>query len=484
MNSHWKDQEPASLWEAFYNITQIPHGSGNEKALLDFIKGQAENLGFSYQFDAAGNLVVRKPAHQGYENKPTVVFQGHVDMVCEKNRDTAHDFTSDPLDVYQEGDWLKARGTTLGADNGIAVASALALMADKEIKHGPLELLFTVEEETGLVGATNLATDMLKGKLLINMDSEEEGEFCVGCAGGKIANGYIPVHWQPAPEGYIPIQISLNGLRGGHSGADIHMGLGNAIVMGSRVLWYLFHQVVFFIAHMEGGDKHNAIPREFFATLMIESTALPRVREFVKNYELILKAESGDREPGLALDVKVLNDMPGEVLTSDKAAKALNLLFSLPNGVISYSREIPGLVETSTNLASIQLNHRDFKVLTSQRSSIMSRRDHVADRIKAAFFASGGAYEVETEYPSWEPVWDSSLVKVFQDVYRNLEHKEAKIGVIHAGLECGIIGSKYPGMEMISFGPDLMGVHTPEEKLSVSSTQRTWTLLKKVLEKL
>ncbi|WP_028972582.1 aminoacyl-histidine dipeptidase [Spirochaeta cellobiosiphila] len=484
MSSDWINQEPKALWEAFKTITEIPHGSGNETAILKYIESEAQKLGFEYESDSAHNLVVRKPGAKGREKAPIVVFQCHVDMVCEKNRDTKHDFLKDPLDVYQEGDWLKARGTTLGADNGIAVASALCLMKDSTVKHGPLEFLFTTEEETGLVGATNLSDSILKGRILINMDSEEEGILYVGCAGGNIASGILPISWVDAPSDLVPVQIKVTGLKGGHSGADIHLPLGNANEIGVRALWYLAQDLSYDLAHLEGGDKHNAIPREFFATILVATESIPQVRSFIDEYESTIRNELGDLESSFKMDVQILDVIPQKVFLKSDATKLINLLFCLPNGVVSRSKEIPGLIETSTNFAAIKIDGSNVSVLSSQRSSVMSRRDHVADRIKTAFLSAGGTYKIENQYPAWEPDWNSRLSKIFGEAFEVLEGKKAEISVIHAGLECGIIGSKYEGMEMISFGPDLVGVHTPEEKLSVSSTVRSYKLLNYVLEKL
>jgi dipeptidase D len=428
-------------------------------------------------------MVIHVPASKGYEDRPIVVIQGHMDMVCEKNKATEHDFASDPLKLRREGDTLFAEGTTLGADNGIAVAMGLALL-DSDTPHGPLELLFTTDEESGLTGALNLDPSLINGKILLNLDSEEEGVFYIGCAGGVTTIGDIPVEWSAPEEQATAVSVSITGLKGGHSGADIHEGRGNAVKLGSRLLWNLHEEFPIRISQMEGGGKHNVIPREFFVTCTVPGNQKKQLIERVQEAERTFAAEFGDIEPNMKVEVKEENTPAEKVLSPRTTSRTIGALYLIPHGVDEMSRTIEGLVETSTNLASVTLRDSDVHVTTSQRSSMISKRDDICARVTAAMRTAGAKVQYRAVYPAWTPNPDNPLIDIFSSAYRELSGQEPTVTAIHAGLESGVIGDKFSGMHMISMGPDLREVHTPDEHISISSVGRIWQLLTKVLPEL
>jgi len=481
MNNPLKNLQPESVWSYFYEISQIPRCSGHEERIIEYLKEFASENNLEYKTDKAGNICIKKKAYKGFESRPGVVLQGHVDMVCEKNRDTEFNFMTEPIRLTKDGDWIKAEGTTLGADNGIAVAMAMAVLADKNVKHGPLEALFTVDEETGLTGATNLDPSIVDGRVLINIDSEEEGIIYIGCAGGITTIGKIETELQAVPSGRDIFTLRISGLRGGHSGADIHEGRGNSIVMGARILHGITKETDIIMIGAEGGDKHNAIPREFSAVFAVRTPDKDKVLNIVEEYKKILVSEYGDIEPGLTVDIDNTGAGRGGALTREDSEKIISTLFILPHGVIGMSRKLPGLVETSTNLAAVHLDGGNVTILTSQRSSVMSALDHIAEKVRTMLENAGADITLEGQHPAWEPDPDSKILKTFKDVYRKITSSEPEVTAIHAGLECGVLGEKFPGMEMISFGPDMEDVHTPGEKLSIPSVQRTWNFLLEVL---
>ena len=476
--------EPKLFWEHFYNISQIPRCSKEEEKIREHIINFAKENGIEYKEDTCGNIVLKKGATPGYENKPIAVLQGHMDMVCEKNQGKDHDFSKDPITLIKDGDWMRADDTTLGSDNAIALAAAMAIMVDDSIEHGPLEALFTVDEETGLTGANELDPTLLEGKILLNIDSEEEGALYIGCAGGKDTEGFMDINWENTPAGYTPTLIRLNGLRGGHSGLDIAEGRGNAIVLGNRFLWNLNQNIEFRIFDIEGGSKHNAIPREFFIKTVVKNEDIETLKKAAAEFKKTLLNEMGDIEPKIKMSVEALDSTPEKVFTKDFSAKLFNLLYSMPHGVKTMSRAVIGLVETSTNLAIIKVEDNEISILTSQRSSVMSARDDMSDKVSATLIASGARAVQGNGYPAWEPNPDSALLKKCQEVYKKLTGKDAEVKAIHAGLECGIIGDKFAGMDMISFGPDIEGAHSPEERVNIKSWERVWTFLLELLKSL
>ncbi len=473
-----KGLKPESMWEHFYELSQIPRCSREEEAVRDYILTVAERNKLEHKMDEVGNLVVKKPASKGLENKPVIVLQGHLDMVCEKNKGTDHDFSSDPIKLKRDGDWMKAEGTTLGSDNGIGVAAALAWMEDKETKHAPMEFLFTIDEETGLTGAREISKDMLDGKILLNMDSEEDGAVYIGCAGGQDAELFLSYATENIPSGFEPVLIKLSGLKGGHSGLNIHEGRGNAIKLLNRFLWKALPQVSGRLASFEGGSKHNAIPREAEAVVFLPKDKKSELKKLVEKYDGIFKDEYKPIDPDVKLSMEESGfDAPEEMYTSQLHNRFMNLIYSIPHGVLAMSHAIPGLVETSTNLAVISRKDDDIAILTSQRSSVGTELTEIHDMVLACGYQAGAQVKSGGGYPAWKPNPDSPLLKRAKKVYQKLYDKEPEVKAIHAGLECGIIGDKFPGMDMISFGPTIMGAHSPDEKVQISTVEKFWKFL-------
>jgi len=472
--------KPSSVWNQFYEISQIPRCSTKEEKILTYLKDFCQKNNLTYKQDQIQNICIKKPATPGMEKLPGVVLQGHVDMVCEKNAGTEHDFSVDPIKLLVKDGWVTADGTTLGADNGIAVAMALAVMESKTIEHGPLEALFTIDEESSLTGALELDPAIVDGTILLNIDSEEEGEFTIGCAGGVNTIGNLDVEEEITPVGYKSYQLQVTGFKGGHSGMEIHEGRGNAVSIGARIIRDINRKTPVNIHSINGGGKHNAIPREIFISFTADDPE--SIVSTISEYSKILKNEMGDSETNMSVKVVEETSLPEKVFTKDFSDRLLGILFSLPHGVIKMSRKVPGLVETSTNLASVVLEDGNIKIETSQRSSIMSENDEIADKVRTIMEAGGADVHYESRYPSWAPDPDSNILKLFKDVYKREEGKDAEVKAIHAGLECGVIGDKLENMEMISFGPDMEDVHTPDERLKISSVTAVWEFLLKILK--
>ena len=473
--------KPALLWKHFDEIRKIPHGSGNEAAIGEYVKSVARVNNCEFDSDEVGNVVIRKPASKGYENVEIVILQSHLDMVCEKNSDVDFDFEKDPIQLTLEGDWLSANGTTLGADNGIGVAAALAVLEDNTITHGPLELLFTVDEETGLTGAGYIKPDFLKGKKYLNMDSEEEGVFTIGCSGGADSIISLPAKKVAAPKGSA-LRIKVTGLKGGHSGLDINGGRGNAIKILTRTLWAGNEVDSIALANINGGNKRNAIPRETFAEIVIDSENLEAVKQAMHAVFKDIQVEFKAVEKDLKLEIVPLEAVPSQVFSEETKTTLLKLLFGLPHGVLAMSREIPGLVETSTNLATINTKMNEIVIDQSSRSSIKSALVATRTKLKALAELADGTIEQPEGYPGWAPDLNSEILKISKDVYTEIFGKQPKVAAIHAGLECGIIGEKFPGMDMVSFGPDLRNPHSPDEKVHVGTVERFWKHLVGILE--
>ena len=474
--------EPKDVWKNFYDISQIPRCSRHEEKIINYLESFAQHHTLSYKKDDIGNICIKKSASPGFEKRPGIILQGHVDMVCEKNTTVSFNFETDPLNLKKEGDWLTADGTTLGADNGIAVAMAMAVLADKSLQHGPVEALFTVDEETGLTGAANLDPSIIEGNILLNIDSEEEGTFYIGCAGGITTIGEKKITRERAPENTTAVSFAIKGLRGGHSGAEIHEGRGNSVVMGARILYAALQKYDIRLYNLDGGDKHNAIPREFAATLAVHSSDVEDIKALIREYGEIFKAESGDIEPDLKTELTTADSIPEGIFSKEDTETVIKTLFSLPHGVISMSRKLPGLVETSTNAAAVHSKGSSVTFLTSQRSSVMSQLDHIAEIVKVLLQSGGADISLEGQHPAWDPDPDSSILKTFKEVYKRTTSREPEIAAIHAGLECGVIGENFKDMEMISFGPDMKDVHTPDERLNIPSVKRTWDFLLEVLK--
>ena len=476
--------EPRLVWEQFEAITRVPRPSKKEGKIISFLVDFATKHGIEYRKDAIGNVVMRKPATPGYEDRPTVILQAHMDMVCEKNSDVEFDFERDAIRPRIDGGWVKAEGTPLGADCGIGMAAALAALIDPEAEHGPLEALFTVDEETGLTGAFELGEGMLTGKYLINLDSEDEGELFIGCAGGIDTIATFRYRMEEAPKNYAFFRVDVSDLLGGHSGDDIDKGRVNSNKTVARLLWDGMQSFELRLCYFCGGNLRNAIPREAYAIFGIPA----RFREeFLKRYKLFaadLDAEFRLREPNFRI---TLNEMPEMDRVLD-ARTQFGLVYSLvgvPNGVVAMSFAVPGLVETSTNLASVKFEGDDRIVVTSsQRSSVESAKTYVMQMVESVFALAGADVAHSDGYPGWTPDPRSRLLEVTADSYRRLFAAEPKVRAIHAGLECGLFLEKYPDLEMVSFGPTLRGVHSPDERLEIATVPKFWELLKEVLKKL
>lgn len=473
--------KPEGVWKYFAEISKIPRGSKNEKQIAAYVLQKAKELGLEAKQDKFMSVVVRKPASPGYENRPMICLQGHLDMVCEKNKDKVHDFEKDPIELVRNGNVMMANGTTLGADNGVAVATNLAIMEDKTLTHGPLEFLFTIDEETGLTGASNLKPGFVQSKTLLNLDSEEEGELYVGCSGGKNTIGSWKLALENSPGKTVAVVVHVKGLKGGHSGLEIDKGRGNSLKIINRVLLALT-DIGGRLVTIEGGNKSNAIPREAEALVFVPGAKLNQAKKIVATYHATIKAELASVEPDLAIEFAVKKDLKkGKVIKKQQQLLLLKTIAGLPHGVIKMSADIPGLVETSTNVAVVRTEKGKITLTTSQRSSVASEIKEVCQSV-AAVFELGGAKVEQTEgYPGWKPNLDSPILNLAKGTYKSLYGKEPAVKAIHAGLECGIIGEKYPGMDMVSFGPTLQAVHSPDEKIYIDTVEKFWRFLLQIL---
>ena len=473
--------EPKLLWKEFEKISKIPRCSKHEGKIREYILAFAKQYGLKSKTDKTGNVVISKPASSGMEGKPTVILQSHMDMVCEKNSDVEHDFTKDPINFKLNGDSLTADGTTLGADDGIGVATTLAILKDSTLKHGPIEGLFTVDEETGLTGAFALESDMLTGKIMLNIDSEDFGVITVGCAGGGDSKIELPLKTQPISKDMENMLVKISGLRGGHSGVDAHEQRGNAIKLLARMLWKTSQNYDFYLADVKGGDKHNAIPREAYAKVTIDKADKNKFISDLKTEEKDILGEIKPIDPNFKMNIEDIGK-PDKVLDKNSQNNLLNLLHGLPHGVDKMSYDIPGLVETSTNLATVILDGNNAIVGLSSRSSIASALQDFRDRIHAIANLSGATVSEETPYPGWKPNLDSKLLKQSKKIFKEMYGEEPTIEAIHAGLECGIIGEKFPGMDMISIGPTIKYPHSPEEQVHVSTVGKFYDFTLKIIE--
>ncbi|WP_352423754.1 aminoacyl-histidine dipeptidase [Proteiniphilum sp.] len=477
------DLQPSAIWNYFYQITQIPRPSKKEKKILAYLLDFARQHNLEAKQDKAGNIVITKPATPGKENIPTVILQSHVDMVCEKNSDVTHDFDNDPIETIIDGDWIKANGTTLGADNGIGVAAQLALLAADNISHGRIEALFTVDEETGLTGANSLDKNLLTGNILINLDTEEEGEIYIGCAGGKGTKAYFHYKEKDAPNKYFWFRIKVKGLRGGHSGSDIDKKLANANKILTRFLYSITRKKYgMVLSEIGGGNLHNAIPREAHALLGVKDKYKEDIRVKLNTFLAQVQEEYKHTDPGLDIQLESVQ-IPSKVINKKITERLISALYACPHGVIGMSYDIPGLVETSTNLASVKMvDHHQIEVGSSQRSSVESQKEYVVNMVSSVFELAGAKVTHNDGYPGWQPNPDSNILKHAQKEYEALFGKKPKIKAIHAGLECGLFLEKYPNLDMISIGPDMTDVHSPDEQMKISSVGKFWDFLVKILE--
>ncbi len=478
-----KDLKPALLWQCFDEITKVPRPSCHEEKIREYLLEFAKKHGIESKTDKVGNVVLKKPATKGYESAPTVVLQAHMDMVAEKNGDVEHDFLNDPIQTYIDGDWVKAKGTTLGADNGIGVAAALAVMADDSLQHGPVEALFTVNEEIGLEGAQNLGEGMIDGSVLINLDSEDDGEIFVGCAGGIDTTAVFTYKRSFAPENFSYFKIKVSGLLGGHSGGDIHIGRANANKLVARFIWNCSQKWDIEVSTIKGGNLRNAIPREAEAVFGVHSDHAAEIAKYMEIFANEIKNEFKGIEPSMDLRVESV-DRPEYCIDSNTSLALVRALYSAPHGVVSMSRDIENLVETSTNLAAVKMEGDDkIKVTTSQRSSVESRKNDIAGQVEAHFQLARAKISHSDGYPGWAPNMNSPIMKISAEAYEELFGVKPAIKAIHAGLECGLFLANNPGLDMVSIGPTMTGVHSPDEKLLIPTVDKFWKHLVLMLEK-
>ena len=476
--------EPHLVWEQFEAITRVPRPSKKEGKIIDYLISFAREHHIEYKKDAIGNVVMHKPATPGYEDHPAVILQSHMDMVCEKNSDVEFDFEHDAIRPYIDGEWVRAEGTTLGADCGIGMAAALAVLLDETVQHGPIEALFTVDEETGLTGAFELGEGMLSGKYLINLDSEDEGELFIGCAGGIDTIATFHYTMEEAPKNYSFFRVDVSDLQGGHSGDDINKGRVNSNKTVARLMWDGMQSFELRLSYFSGGNLRNAIPREAYAIFGVPTKFK---NEFEKRFRLFaadMENEFRFREPNFKI---TLNEMPQveEVLDAHTQFGLIYSLVGVPNGVVAMSFAVPGLVETSTNLASVKFESGNRIVVTSsQRSSVESAKTYVMQMVESVFTLAGADVAHSDGYPGWAPNPESHLLETTAEAYRRLFGTEPKVRAIHAGLECGLFLEKYPDLDMVSFGPTLRGVHSPDERIEIATVPKFWKLLCETLRTL
>ena len=477
-----KDLKPALIWSIFDEITQVPRPSKKEGKIRQYLLDFAAKYGIAVKTDEIGNVVMSREASVGCEDAPTVILQAHMDMVCESN-DKSFDFENNPITTIVDGEWVHADGTTLGADNGIGMAAALAVMIDKDIVAGPVEALFTVDEETGLTGANNLGEGMISGSILLNLDSEDDGELFVGCAGGVDTTITFDYNNEAAPADYHYFNLNLTGGSGGHSGCDIHEGRANSNKLLARFLFEMMSKHGIVLAKIGGGNLRNAIPRDAHATFGVKAADKEAVVVALNHYVAAIENEYRATDPEMTLTIETA-DKPETVIDADTTARLINSLYSCPHGVISMSHDLEGLVETSTNLASVKmLDGNQILVTTSQRSSVESRKWDIARQVEALFVLAGAKVTHGDGYPGWAPNMNSAIMNIAADAYEELFAVKPAIKAIHAGLECGLFLSKYPHLDMVSFGPTLRGVHSPSEKMHIPAVAKFWDHLVLILKK-
>lgn len=481
MNKEIYNLEPKEVWQYFHSLTQIPRPSKHEDQIQKFIVKFGNDLGLETIKDEVGNVIIRKPATPGMENRKGVILQGHLDMVPQKNSDKDHDFKNDPIEAYIDGEWVTANGTTLGADNGIGAAAAMAVLASKTLQHGPIEALFTCDEETGMTGAFGLKNNVLKGDILLNMDSEDEGELYIGCAGGIDLNAKFEYTPQPVSGAFKAYKLTVKGLKGGHSGLDIILYRGNSNKLLFRFLYHAMSAFEMKVADVLGGSLRNAIPRESFATVVIPSKYASDFENSVKEFEQIFINELKVKEPDLKFFAEAVS-LPETVLDADTQARFIKAVYATPNGVIRMSDDMEGMVETSTNLAIINARNGKIKIAALMRSSVDSAKDDLANMMISVYELAGANAQLEGGYPGWKPNPNSEILTLMQDVYKNIYGSIPELKAIHAGLECGLLGAVYPNWDMISFGPTIRFPHSPDEKVNIETVGKFWAYLVETLK--
>lgn len=468
--------EPRGIWKNFYSLTQIPRPSKNEARVIQFVKEFGEKLGLETIVDEVGNVIIRKPASPGMENRKGIILQAHLDMVPQKNSDTTHDFEKDPIEAYIDGDWVTAKGTTLGSDNGIGAAAAMAVLESDNLIHGPVEALFTIDEETGMTGAENLKPGLLKGDILLNMDSEDEGELYIGCAGGVDTIATFKYATESAPAGHSAYKLAVTGLKGGHSGLDIHLNRGNACILICKIIQEAAAKFGLRLVSINAGSLRNAIPREGFAEVMVPDAMRADFETYIKDTAAAEQQRFADADPGLMIRAERI-DLPVAILTGESQAHLTDAVVNCPNGALAFDKAMPTVVETSSNLAIIKMDDSTIEVSCLTRSAVDSERDKAAAEIANVFRKNNASVKHQGAYPGWKPNVNSPVLNTMKEVYRKRFGKVPEVKVIHAGLECGILGSKYPHWDMISFGPTIRFPHSPDEKVNIVTVAKFWEYL-------
>ncbi len=483
MNSEIRQLQPQQLWNKFADLNAVPRPSKKEERVIAFMKAFGERLGLETIVDEVGNVIIKKPATQGMENRVTVVMQSHLDMVHQKNNDTVFDFETQGIDMYVDGDWVRAKGTTLGADNGLGVATIMAILESTDIQHPAIEALFTIDEETGMTGAMGLKGGLLSGGILLNLDTEEDNEIGVGCAGGVDVTATRSYNEEETPEFKIGFKITVKGLQGGHSGMQIHEGLGNANKIMNRVLFDGFENFGLRISEIDGGSLRNAIPRESNAMVAIDAIHEDAFLLEMKQQEAVIKTELKTMEPNLEIVVSK-TEAPKRIMDLGVQEGLTRAIYAACNGVYRMSADIPDLVETSNNVARVIVKDGVIKIGCLTRSSVESAKWDLVNTLRATFELTGCEVEASGDYPGWTPNMDSPILKVLSKIYKDMNGEEAHVAACHAGLECGILGTNYPEMDMISFGPNIKGAHSPDERTQISSVQKYWKFVLEILKQI
>lgn len=480
MNKEIRGLEPKQVWNNFADLNAVPRASKKEEQVIAFMKAFGEKLGLETQVDKVGNVVIRKPATKGMEDRKMVVLQSHLDMVHQKNNDTDFDFATQGIEMYVDGDWVKAKGTTLGADNGLGVAAIMTILQSETIEHPALEALFTIDEETGMTGAKGLESDFLKGEILLNLDTEEDDEIGIGCAGGVDLTATKKYSLIDAPSDGLTFKIEVKGLQGGHSGMEIHKGLGNANKLLNRLLYTASDSAN--LLEIDGGGLRNAIPREAMAKVVVTQGDKKTLLDNLETEKENIVSEFKTIEPNIEIQVQEIGKANEKVLAQNDFAKLTRAIYASYNGVFRMSPDVDGLVETSSNLARVIFKNGELRTESLLRSSVESGKADLVKSIRSAYELIDAKVDLSGDYPGWQPDMDSQILKVMDNLYSEMFNEKANVAACHAGLECGIIGDHYPGMEMISFGPNILGAHSPDERASISSTQKFWKFLQEILK--
>ncbi len=481
MNEHINTLKPSCLWHYFKEILEIPRPSKKEEKIAAYIVEFGEKHNLETLRDEVGNILIRKPATKGKENIKAVTLQSHIDMVCEKNTDTDFDFLKDTIDTYIEDGWLTAKGTTLGADDGIGIATQLAILEADNIEHGPIECLFTIDEETGLTGAFGLKPGFLNGKILLNLDSEDDGELFIGCAGGIDTVATLPVEFENVPANHTAFKLKVYGLAGGHSGDDINKGKGNANKLLNRILWEAEDKTGIRLAEFDGGNLRNAIAREAYAIACVSEEKKEEIEKITVFFNEAFQDELKVTDNGVKVSIEKA-ELPEKVLVMESQNKLLECIYVCPHGVLAMSQDIPNFVETSTNLASVKVDGDNIILTTSQRSSVETKKTDACQMVSSVFMMAGAKIENSDGYPGWAPNPHSEIVDITAKLYEQLFDEKPKVLAVHAGLECGLIGDQYPGMDMISYGPTIKGAHSPDEKIKIDTVVKFWELTIEILK--